>query len=260
VGDFTFGCPRRGPSSGAWHIGSPANHRRPRLARIRRVSLAAAREKRDELQVKLRAGEGPRAKPEPPKPTMTLKVASETYWDGQLALSEQYRKNAKNAIEAHLGPDLGDRDLGSITRDDLLVPLNRMDAQGLLVYVRKVRMWVGQVFDWGVETSAYNSRVGTELRPDKTKPPQGWLFCFVGSAPYPGECVLSQSLRALFIRVCQPLPVARKALRTSSSNRIVVADLRTAATDPAGRPRRRAAISSGVWTWACLPLTARQKA
>jgi hypothetical protein len=34
---------------------------------------------------------------------------------------------------------------------------------------------------------------------------------------YAGECVLSQSRRAAFIRVCQPLPVALKASTTSAS-------------------------------------------
>ena len=37
---------------------------------------------------------------------------------------------------------------------------------------------------------------------------------------YEGECPLSQSLSALFMRVCQPLPVARKASKTSASSRI----------------------------------------
>jgi len=39
---------------------------------------------------------------------------------------------------------------------------------------------------------------------------------------YAGECPLSQSLSALFMRVCQPLPVARKASKTSASSRIPV--------------------------------------
>jgi len=37
---------------------------------------------------------------------------------------------------------------------------------------------------------------------------------------YAGECPLSESLSALFMRVCQPLPLERKASKTSASSRI----------------------------------------
>lgn len=38
-----------------------------------------------------------------------------------------------------------------IDRAQLLEALNTMDAAGRHVYVRKVRMWVGQLFDWAIE-------------------------------------------------------------------------------------------------------------
>lgn len=54
-------------------------------------------------------------------------------------------------MEHHLFPALGERPIGSISREDLLQALSPMNAAGKVVYVRKVRMWAGQVFDWAVE-------------------------------------------------------------------------------------------------------------
>ncbi|MFZ1180907.1 MAG: tyrosine-type recombinase/integrase [Herbaspirillum sp.] len=82
---------------------------------------------------------------------MTLREASEQYWNGRRDLSPSYLINARRAIEMHILPNLGDRNIASIEREDLMKELQRMDAAGLAVYVRKVRMWLGQVFDWAVE-------------------------------------------------------------------------------------------------------------
>lgn len=82
---------------------------------------------------------------------MSLRTASETFWSGRKDLSASYLKNATRALEMHLWPALGDSPVCDISREDLLTELRRMDAAGLHVYVRKVRMWVGQVFAWAVE-------------------------------------------------------------------------------------------------------------
>lgn len=55
------------------------------------------------------------------------------------------------------------------------------------------------------------------------------------------------------MRVCQPLPVALSASRTSASRRSLTACLVVAWTLPSGRPRARALIWSGVCTAAYSP-------
>lgn len=115
------------------------------------VSLAKARERRDEVKAILAEGGDPMAPRRVQRAGMTLAEASEEYWEGRRDLSESYRSNAKRAIEMHLVPLLGKRNIGSIDRQDLLDALQVMNAAGLAVYVRKVRMWIGQVFEWAVE-------------------------------------------------------------------------------------------------------------
>ncbi len=113
------------------------------------IGLAAARIKRDEIRLKLLAGEPVKAAPI--KATLTLQQASAAYWATRRDVSPQYRTNAENAITRHILPSLGAMPVGSITRADLLPALMRMDTAGLSVYLRKTRMWLHQLFDWAVE-------------------------------------------------------------------------------------------------------------
>lgn len=117
------------------------------------LSLADARKKRDELKAELREGADPMAakKAKRAKAGVTFKSACETYWAGRGDVSEGYRDNALRALEKHLWPVLGADEIGSIDRERLLMALNRMNDAKLYEFVRKVRMWAGQVFDWAVE-------------------------------------------------------------------------------------------------------------
>lgn len=119
------------------------------------VSLAGAREELAKLKADLRAGVDPMgtrkaARALRARPAMTLGRANEAFWAGRGDVSPSYRVNAERGISLHLA-NLIDRDVSSIGRADLLAELMRMNASGLFVYVRKVRMWVGQVFDWCIE-------------------------------------------------------------------------------------------------------------
>jgi integrase len=113
------------------------------------LSLAAARAKRDEQRLALLNGQS--LKSPRKQASLTLAQASDDYWAGRKDVSENYRMNAENAIKHHVLPLLGKRLMSEITRADVLATLKVMDAAGLSVYVRKTRMWLGQVFDWAVE-------------------------------------------------------------------------------------------------------------
>src|SRR5690606_33242556 len=102
------------------------------------VSLAQAREKRAEAKEALRDGRDPMAPRRQSRAGMTLREACTRYWDGRNDLSPGYVANARRALEMHVLPTLGDRNIASIERADLLKILQRMDADGLVVYVRKV--------------------------------------------------------------------------------------------------------------------------
>lgn len=131
------------------------------------VSLQQARARRDEERAKLASGDDPMAQRRAQRAGITLIDASNRYWDGRRDISEDYRTNAKHGIERHLGAKLGARNIATITRVDLLDALNVMDAAGLAVYVRKVRMWVDQVFEWAVEQGYAGINPAALIRPEK---------------------------------------------------------------------------------------------
>lgn len=128
------------------------------------VSLADARIKRDALRRKLADGVSPKA---PRLSKVTLQQACETYWTGRKDVSDSYRDNALRGLALHLWPKLGALPIGAVTRELLLAELTRMDAAGKHVYVRKVRVWVGQVFDWAVEHGHAAGNPASAIRPEK---------------------------------------------------------------------------------------------
>lgn len=130
------------------------------------VSLAAARLKRDEAKRYLFDGQDPMSPRRINRQSMTLKEASDAYWAGRKDVSDSYRSNAERGIEMHLSRLLG-RPVSNITREDLLSELLRMDAAGLHVYVRKVRMWIGQVFEWALENNLTTINPASLIRPEK---------------------------------------------------------------------------------------------
>lgn len=113
------------------------------------ITLADARVKRDALKKRLAAGE--RAKPKRlGAGALTLEECATAYWGGRKEVGDTYREKALRALEVHLAKRWK-RPIAATTREDLLEDLMAMDAAGLHVYVRKVRMWADQVWDWAVE-------------------------------------------------------------------------------------------------------------
>ncbi len=130
------------------------------------VTLADARARREALHATLRDGGDPRT-PRTPKRAVTLSAAFATYWAGRTDLSEDYLTAARRAFEMHIEPLLGAKPIATITRAELLDVLGRMDAAGLYSYVRKTRMWLGQVWEWAVERGDAPVNVPALIRPER---------------------------------------------------------------------------------------------
>lgn len=135
------------------------------------ITLAQAREKRDDALRQLAAGTDPKASAKPAAPaeavkSITVGDASDTFWNGKGDISVGYRENAKRGLELHLAA-LWTRDVRSITREELLDQLNAMDAAGKHVYVRKVRMWASQVWNWAVEQKYADANVPDTINPKR---------------------------------------------------------------------------------------------
>lgn len=128
------------------------------------VNLSDARVRRDELRRKLLSGDDPRSVPTRQAPG--LREAWVNYWAARQDISESYRANALRGLELHLA-EIGRTPVSEVTREQLLVQLNRMAAAGKLVFVRRVRMWVSQVFDWAVEQGYRIDNPAASIRPAK---------------------------------------------------------------------------------------------
>ncbi len=131
------------------------------------VSLADARIKRDEIRTTLAKGDDPMAPRRAQRLNKTLEQANNEYWDTRKDLSATYLKKSKRAVEQYMYPRFKNTPLDSITRDDLLEVLRGIDAAGKHVYVRKVRLWVGMIYDWAVENSYATTSPAALIDPRK---------------------------------------------------------------------------------------------
>lgn len=132
------------------------------------VSLSEARSRRDAIKATLRDGLDPMAVKRPTKlKNISLAAATERYWGARKDVSTDYRIMAEHGIEMHLCPTLGKLPVREIGREELLAALNVMDAAGRHVYVRKVRAWVSQVFEWAIEQGYANENPAVTINPKK---------------------------------------------------------------------------------------------
>lgn len=132
------------------------------------VGLAEARKRRDAARAQMRDGVDPMLeRRKPAKVRLTLRQACRDYWSGRKDVTPGYRENALRALEMHVWPALGSVDVGALTRENVLEALRVMDARGLHVYVRKTRMWLGQVLEWALENGHATVNVCKSIDPRK---------------------------------------------------------------------------------------------
>lgn len=131
------------------------------------VTLQEARQKRDEAKAVLRAGQDPNAARKATRNAVTLTEAHTAYWSGRKDLSTSYLENERRAFEMHVQPSLGGRVMKDITRADVLATLNTLDARGKHDYVRKVRMWLAQLWDWAIEQGHATENPPRSIKPER---------------------------------------------------------------------------------------------
>lgn len=131
------------------------------------VSLQEARQKREEAKAVLRAGQDPNGARKAAKHALTLDQAHTAYWSGRKDLSLSYLENERRAYEMHVQPMLGARVMRDIARADVLETLNRLDARGKHDYVRKVRMWLAQLWDWAIEQGHATENPPRSIKPER---------------------------------------------------------------------------------------------
>ena len=85
------------------------------------MTLGDARAQRKQFKDQLGAGFVPAAKKAAErKAPMPLRLALQTYWDGRQDITDKYRQNAMNALEAYIFPKLGRAWIDELGREDVL--------------------------------------------------------------------------------------------------------------------------------------------
>ncbi len=130
------------------------------------ISLVEARAERDKSKGKLLKGENPSPKAKN-SASKSFKEIVLAYWETRKDVSQSYKSRALNGITNHLYPTLETKKITEITDEDLLNAFLAMDAKGLHVFVRKVRMWVSQVFAWAVANRYVKENLAAKIDPQK---------------------------------------------------------------------------------------------
>ncbi len=88
------------------------------------------------------------------KDRLTLDQALERYLEHREhggALTPKYITNSRNGLQMHVCNYLGKRYIDTITRDDMMEILMKLNNAGKFVYVKRIRMWAEKLFAWAVE-------------------------------------------------------------------------------------------------------------
>jgi len=104
------------------------------------VSLADARQRRDEAKKLLASGIDPSAKKqadnktrmEKRNNTRAFKTVAKSWFATKTTCSEDYQRSVWTRLETYLFPDICNKDIGELETGDLLVPIKKIETLGYL--------------------------------------------------------------------------------------------------------------------------------
>lgn len=128
------------------------------------VSLAEARQLRDEARRKLRAGD---ALTVTPRAVMTVEQACRDYWASRADTTDGYRADSLRMLELHIWPAIGGVDVAALTREQVLAPLLVLDAADKPEAARRTRGRLSQVLAWCVERGHCTANHAAGIKPER---------------------------------------------------------------------------------------------
>ncbi len=135
------------------------------------VSLAHAREARDEARKILAQGVDPSAKRQKDKRDKARAhandfeaLAREWLANVKPKWSAVYHADTLTRFESYVFPDIGHRPVGEVVAPELLVVLRKIEARGTVETAHKVARACGQVFRYGVVTGRCDRNPAADLR------------------------------------------------------------------------------------------------
>lgn len=172
------------------------------------VSLKLARELADRARARLAAGDDPRP-PVPAKAASTDTVrALFVDWLARQRISDVYRGNIEAAIGKDVLPAIGAKAPRAVTRQDVLGILRQLEARGALEMLRRVRMWLHQLFEFALDAE----------RVDGNPVPTGHLKSFMShqAGHFPAITDPAEVPALLLAIDGYPRPIVRAALQLSA--------------------------------------------
>ncbi len=178
------------------------------------VSLKLARELADKARALVATGIDPAVRRQAEQATQAARAKPYTVrqlvaeWMGKQRVSEVYAGNIEAAFKKDVLPVIGAMHPAEVTRQDILRILRALEARGALEMLRRVRMWLKQVYEYALDAEKVQaSPVPTGHLKSFMEPEKGHFPAITNAADVPG---LMQAIAAY------PKPVVRAALMLSA--------------------------------------------
>lgn len=133
------------------------------------ITLAKARERREDARRQLANGVDPAAHKQAEKRAQTAHVhrfeelAREWHSYNSPRWAPSTASKAMQYLEADILPVLGQRALDDITRPDLVALVRKVEKRGAFNVATKIRQWLSQIFRYGLAKGAVEANPATDL-------------------------------------------------------------------------------------------------
>lgn len=142
------------------------------------VSLAEARQRRDEAKKLLASGIDPSAKKqadnkttlEKRNNTRAFKSVAKSWFSTKTTWSEDYQRSVWTRLETYLFPDIGKKDIGELDTGDLLVPIKKIEKLGYLEIAMRVKQYATAILRYAVQQKIIRFNPAYDLEDAVQKP------------------------------------------------------------------------------------------
>ncbi len=142
------------------------------------VSLADARQRRDEAKKLLAAGVDPSAKKQADNKTIqerrnntrAFKTVAKSWFATKTTWSEDYQRSVWTRLETYLFPDIGNKDIAELDTGDLLVPIKKIEKLGYLEIAMRVKQYATAIMRYAVQQKMIRFNPAYDLEGAVQKP------------------------------------------------------------------------------------------
>ncbi|WP_233962258.1 tyrosine-type recombinase/integrase [Pectobacterium versatile] len=142
------------------------------------VSLADARQRRDEAKKLLAAGIDPSAKKqadnkttlEKRNNTRAFKTVAKSWFATKTTWSEDYQRSVWTRLETYLFSDIGNKDIAELDTGDLLVPIKKIEKLGYLEIAMRVKQYATAIMRYAVQQKMIRFNPAYDLEGAVQKP------------------------------------------------------------------------------------------